>query len=51
MFILQTLIDKHVKKLKSPLYICFVDFREAYDSVWRQAVTLLKTNIKYTRFI
>ena len=38
MFILQTLIDKYVKKLKSPLYVCFVDFRKAYDSVWRQAL-------------
>ena len=36
MFILQTLIDKCVKKLKSPLYV--VDFRKAYDSVWRQAL-------------
>ena len=38
MFILQTLIDKYVKKLKSPLYVCFVDFRKAYNSVWRQAL-------------
>ena len=38
MFILTTLIDKYVKKLKSPLYVCFVDFRKAYDSVWRQAL-------------
>ena len=40
MFILQTLIDKYVKKLRSPLYVCFVDFRKAYDSVWRQALML-----------
>ena len=47
MFILQTLIDKYVKKLKSPLYVCFVDFRKAYDSVWRQALMfkLLSQNI------
>ena len=32
-FILTTFIDKCVKKLKSPLYVCFVDFRKAYDSV------------------
>ena len=37
MFILTILVDKYVKKLKSPLYVCFVDFKEAYDSVWRQA--------------
>ena len=47
MFILQTLIDKYVKKLKSPLYVCFVDFRKAYDSVWRQALMfkLLSQNV------
>ena len=38
MFIMTTLIDKYVKKLKSPLNVCFVDFRKAYDSVWRQAL-------------
>ena len=47
MFILRTLIDKHVKKLKSSLYVCFVDFRKAYDSVWRQALMfkLLSQNV------
>ena len=47
MLILQTLIDKYVKKLKSPLYVCFVDFRKAYDSVWRQALMfkLLSQNV------
>lgn len=47
MFVLRTLIDKYVKKLKSPLYVCFVDFRKAYDSVWRQALMfkLLSQNV------
>ena len=47
MFILTTLIDKYIKKLKSPLYVCFVDFKKAYDSVWRQALLykLLRLNI------
>ena len=47
MFILQTLIDKYVTKLKSPLYDCFVHFRKAYDSVWRQALMfkLLSQNV------
>ena len=47
MFILTTLIDKYVKKLKSPLYVCFLDFKKAYDSVWRQALLykLLRLNI------
>ena len=29
-FILQTLIDKCVYKLKSPLYVCFVDFTKSF---------------------
>ena len=47
MFILTTLIDKYVKKLKTPLYVCFVDFKKAYDCVWRQALLykLLMVNI------
>ena len=48
MFVLRTLIDKYVKKLKTPLYVCFVDFKKAYDSVWRQALMykLLANNIR-----
>ena len=47
MFILTTLIDKYVKKLKTPLYVCFGDFKKAYDCVWRQALLykLLMVNI------
>ena len=47
MFILRTLIDKYVKKLKSPLYVCFVDIKKAYNSVWRQALMfkLLSQNV------
>ena len=47
MFTLTTLIDKYVKKLKSPLFVCFVDFKKAYDSVRRQALLykLLRVNI------
>ncbi|MES9993748.1 MAG: reverse transcriptase family protein [Candidatus Thiodiazotropha sp.] len=48
MFILKTLIDKYIKKLKAPLYVCFVDFKKAYDSVWRQALMykLLMQNVQ-----
>ena len=31
-FVLQHVIDKH-KRLKSPLYLCFVDLKSAYDRV------------------
>ena len=45
MFILTALIAKYVKKLKTPLYVCFVDFKKAYD--WGQALLykLLMVNI------
>ena len=38
MFILASLIEKYVKNLtRHCIHVCFVDFRKAYDSVWRQA--------------
>lgn len=47
-FTLSTLIDKYVRKKKAPLYACFVDFKKAYDSVWREGLFLKmqKYNIK-----
>jgi hypothetical protein len=52
LFILRTLVDKYVKHGASPLYACFVDFRKAFDSVWRQALLykLLKYNIRGKMF-
>jgi hypothetical protein len=52
MFIIRTLIDKYVKHGNSPIYACFVDFRKAFDSVWRQALLfkLLKSNIRGKMF-
>jgi len=36
---LKNLIDKHIRKQKSSyLYTCFVDFKAAFDSVWRTAL-------------
>ena len=32
---LKTLIDKYLNR-NQDLYICFVDFRKAYDSIWRK---------------
>ena len=32
---LKTLIDKYLNR-NQKLYICFVDFRKAYDSIWRK---------------
>ena len=39
-FILKTLINKYVYKCKRKLYVCFVDFKKAFDSVWRSALFL-----------
>jgi hypothetical protein len=52
MFIIRTLIDKYVKHGNSPIFACFVDFRKAFDSVWRQALLfkLLKSNIRGKMF-
>ena len=35
---LKTLIDKYTTKHKKKLYVCFVDFRKAFDSVAREAL-------------
>jgi hypothetical protein len=47
-FTISTLVDKHIKKNKKPLFICFIDFRKAYDSVWQEGLflKLLKNNIR-----
>ena len=34
-FTLKTLIDKYLNRNQKP-YICFVDFRKAYDSIWHK---------------
>ena len=46
MFILKTLIEKY-KKNKKPLYIGFVDFMKAFDTVWHQGLLfkILKTGV------
>ena len=41
MFILKTLMEKYVTNKNSrPLYLCFVDFKKAYDSVWHEGLML-----------
>ena len=41
-FVLQHVIDKH-RRLKSPLYLCFVDLKSAYDQVqWQLLWDLLR---------
>ena len=47
-FVLRTIFDKYVKKDNCPVFACFVDFRKAYDSVWRRGllVKLLRNNIR-----
>jgi hypothetical protein len=44
--VMQTLMEKYINK--GNLHVCFIDFRKAYDSVWRQALLykLQKQNIR-----
>jgi hypothetical protein len=35
---LKTLINKYLHKLKIKLYVCFVDFKKAFDSIDRNAL-------------
>ena len=36
---LKTPINKHVKgKNKKKVFVCFVDFRKAYDSIWQEGL-------------
>ena len=53
-FTLKTIIDQTFQK-KKKLYTCFVDFRKAYDTVWRDGlfVKLLKGGVstQFTRLI
>ena len=33
-FVLRTLIEKYIKRNKQQLFICFVDLKKAFDTVW-----------------
>lgn len=37
-FILKTLVNKYFGKKKDNLYVCYVDFSKAFDTVWRSAL-------------
>ena len=45
-FVLKTLIDKYFNSGKK-LYVCFIDFKKAYDTIWREGLyyKLLKMGI------
>ena len=44
-FILNALIQNHITRKRSRLYVCFVDFQKAFDSVNRRKLwRVLKTN-------
>jgi hypothetical protein len=43
-FTLKSMINNYCVKNKGKLYACFVDFRKAFDSVWRNALLLKLLN-------
>ena len=47
LFTLRSLINKYIKVNKKKLYVCFIDFRKAFDKVWRDGLflKLLKAGI------
>ena len=46
-YTLKTIIDKFIKSNKKPLYVCFVDFKKAFDTIWHSGLLykLLKNEI------
>jgi hypothetical protein len=47
--VLKTIIDKYIlKQSRQYLYICFVDLKSAFDTIWREAMIykLLKNNTR-----
>ena len=43
LFILKSLINKYLHKCKQKIYVCFVDLKKAFDSLWRNGL-LYKLN-------
>jgi hypothetical protein len=50
LFILKTLINKYLHKNKKKLYLCFVDFQKAFDSVWRDGLLYKLANIRIGKY-
>ena len=44
-FSLRSLINKYVFASKEKLYACFVDFRRAFPSVWKEAILLKRLRL------
>ena len=51
-FVIQTLIDKYIRnrvgtnKNSKHLYICFIDLRKAFDTIWRDALLYKRLEIE-----
>ena len=46
--VLKTLVDL-TKQSRSPLYICFIDLKSAFDTVWREGLLFKLINLNFSR--
>lgn len=37
-YTIKTILNKYINKLKKPVFVAFIDFSKAFDSVWRSAL-------------
>ena len=51
LFILKAMINKYLHKNKRKLYFCFVDFKKAFDSVWRDGLLYKLAEIGIGKFL
>ena len=51
LFILKTLINKYLHKNKKKLYLYFVDFQKAFDSVWRDGLLYKLAKIGIGKYV
>ena len=46
-FTLRQIAEKYVEFWKDHLYVCYVDFRKAFDCVWRDGLLVVMWHLGY----